>query len=77
MIFQFIPEYTLLVRSTLARHVHSTWLSRALRRGSSLPRIPTRLVSRGGFDREMSTRQGREWATDWWEQTLSRDDLDG
>ena len=75
MIFQFIPGYNLVIRSAIARHMHSHWLSKALKRGARLPRIPTRLVSRGGFEREMSTRQGRDWAADWWEQTLSRDDL--
>lgn len=46
-----------------------------MKRGAGLPRIPTRLVSRGGFEREMSTTQGREWAARWWDETLSRDDL--
>lgn len=77
MIFQFIQGCDLVVRSAIARHIHSRWLSKALTRGSKLPRIPTRLVSRGGFDSEMSTKQGREWAADWWKQTLTRDDLGG
>ena len=39
-------------------------------RGRSLPRIPVRKVSEGGFARLMSTPAGRYRAERWWERTL-------
>ncbi|MGE3107998.1 MAG: hypothetical protein AB7G11_10905 [Phycisphaerales bacterium] len=76
MIFSFFPGFDGVVRAAIARNVHSVWLSRALRAGSRLPRIPTRLVRDGGFDREMATADGRAWADEWWRKTLESDELD-
>lgn len=54
-----------------ARRLHSLWLSRALRRGSRpVPRIPTKLVSEGGFAATMATEEGRRWAEQWWDDAL-------
>lgn len=54
------------------RRYHSAWLTRAIRRGGgkSLPRIPVRLVSDGGYTPLMATVEGREWADAWWDEAL-------
>lgn len=58
-------------RGALMRRLHSLWLTRAMKHGSrSVPRIPTRLVSEGGFAPIMATREGREWAESFWNDTL-------
>jgi hypothetical protein len=59
------------IAERMRRH-HSAWLTRAIRRGGgkSLPRIPVRLVSEGGFDPLMNTFEGREWAEAWWNEAL-------
>ncbi len=62
------------IRAALARRVHSLWLTRALRVGAKLPRIPTRLVREGGFSPLVSTPEGREWADLWWEEALQTQD---
>ncbi len=62
-------------RALLARRMHSRWLTQAIRAGSKVPRIPVRRVDEGGFDREMATPEGREWASAWWDEALSRPDL--
>jgi len=77
MIFQFFEGYEHIVRGAIARNIHSRWLTKAMRSGSRTPRIPTRMVSRGGFDAEMSNQRGRKWAEEWWNDVLSRPDLDG
>lgn len=51
---------------------HARWLSWALRHRRRLPRIPVRKVSEGGFARLMATRRGREFAADWWDETLEQ-----
>jgi hypothetical protein len=60
-----------------ARALHSRWLTRAIRHGGGkgLPRIPTRLVSEGGYDPVMATVEGREWAEEWWSTTLNNEQL--
>lgn len=55
-----------------ARRVHSVWLSRALQRGRVLPRIPTKPVSDGGFAAIMTTREGSQWAQEWWDEALEQ-----
>lgn len=58
------------------RRFHSAWLTRAIRRGGgrTLPRIPVRLVSEGGFHPLMATFEGREWAEAWWDEALAAQD---
>jgi len=62
------------VRAEFARRMHSLWLTRALRAGSNVPRIPTRLVRDGGFSAIAATAEGREWADRWWEEALEAAD---
>ena len=63
-------------RGAAARQRHASWLSRALRTPELFPRIPTRLVSRGGYDPVTSRPGGREWADAWWAEALAAADLD-
>jgi hypothetical protein len=69
------------------RRAHSMWLTRAFRgigrngrkaKRPPLPRIPTAPLTDagGGFGPMMATPEGREWAREWWESTLDRDDLE-
>ena len=53
---------------------HSAWLTRMLSRPRtrSVPRIPVRRVSEGGFGSLMSSPAGRHRAERWWERTLHR-----
>ena len=68
------PLKSLLFRQRLldagarARGEHSRWLTQALctRIGVPAPRIPTRKVEDGGFDRLMSDPRGRRVAQQWW-----------
>jgi hypothetical protein len=62
------------VRAEFARRMHSLWLTRALRAGVTMPRIPTRLVRDGGFSSVTNTAEGREWADRWWEEALEATD---
>jgi hypothetical protein len=62
------------VRGEFARRLHSLWLTKALRVGVSMPRIPTRLVREGGFDTVVNTPAGREWADRWWNEALQTPD---
>jgi hypothetical protein len=62
------------IRAEFARRVHSVWLTRALRVGAKVPRIPTRLVRDGGFSTLCSTQEGRKWADQWWEEALQTPD---
>lgn len=55
-----------------AREYHSAWLTWALSSGKRLPRIPTRRVSQGGFERMMSRPEGRARAERWWAGALER-----
>ncbi len=41
------------------RQEHSRWLSHAMLSGKRYPRIPTRLVSRGGFSEMLNQPGGR------------------
>lgn len=61
-------------RGAWMRRLHSSWLTRAMRRGSRVPRIPTRRVSEGGFDAVLSTPEGREWAEEFWSAALGECD---
>lgn len=63
-------------RGWIARRTHSRWLSRAIRAGARVPRIPTRRVDEGGFDADMATAEGRAWAREWWEHALASPDPD-
>lgn len=76
MIFSFFPGFEQLIRGAVARNLHSVWLTKALRSGRPMPRIPTRLVRDGGFDRELATPDGRRWAEEWWYKTLEETELD-
>jgi hypothetical protein len=58
-----------------ARREHEVWLSRAIRSGRALPRIPARRVDLGGMEPVLGSPRGREWARRWWERVLSRADL--
>lgn len=62
------------IRAEFARRMHSTWLTKALKAGVRMPRIPTRLVRDGGFSSLVSTPEGREWADRWWEEALQTPD---
>lgn len=61
-----------------ARRMHSAWLTRAIRHGGGqgLPRIPVRRVSEGGYGPLMATVKGREWAEQWWGDTLGQPELE-
>ncbi len=78
MLRAFFGDGFFLSAAAKARLLHSRWLTRALQHGGGLhvPRIPTRKLSEGGFGPIMATREGQEWAEDWWQQTLDGDDLD-
>ncbi len=56
-----------------ARKAHSEWLTKALRSGSKVPRIPLRRVSDGGWDSMMATEEGRCWATEFWQSAIGHD----
>lgn len=59
-----------------ARDEHSRWLTLALlgrSAGLNQPRIPTRKVDDGGFDRLMQDPRGRRAATRWWSNTFQDD----
>ena len=64
------------LRALIARRRHSRWLTRAMRVGVRVPRIPTRRVDEGGFDALMTTHEGREWASHWWSEALQSPDPD-
>ncbi len=59
-----------------ARREHSNFLTQALctRLGAGAPRIPTRRVDRGGFDRLMADSRGRQAADRWWAGTFVDED---
>jgi hypothetical protein len=59
-----------------ARREHSAFLTQALRNriGVRHPRIPTRRVDRGGFDRLMADPRGRDAADRWWSSAFIDDD---
>ena len=61
-------------RALFARRQHSRWLTRAIRAGAKVPRIPIRRVDEGGFDPLMASAEGREWARVWWEEALDSPD---
>ncbi|MCC6285627.1 MAG: hypothetical protein IT439_10080 [Phycisphaerales bacterium] len=52
------------------RAQHSAWLTRAASRPLDYPRIPTRAVHLGGFDRLLETPEGRVVVEWWWRHTL-------
>ena len=56
------------------RAEHSRFLTFALRWPSRYPRIPTKRVSDGGFERLLARRSGREWADRWWTTAMDRVD---
>lgn len=65
-------------RAEMARRLTSAWLTRAVRTGVRLPRIPTRKVAEdwsGGYSSIVATREGREWADRWWAQALAESEL--
>lgn len=53
---------------------HSRWLTHAMLSGNQYPRIPTRLVARGGFDTMMTRPRGPARAEQWWDGALERVD---
>lgn len=60
-----------------ARRHHERWLTGALTgRIGPHPRIPTRRVSEGGFDRQMADESGRARAERWWDLALMRVESD-
>lgn len=62
----------LAARAEAMRRLHSEWLTEALRARSDVAhaRIPTRLVSEGGFTALMSTPEGREMVGAFWRREL-------
>ena len=56
------------------RAEHSAWLTRAVSRPLDYPRIPTRAVHLGGFDRLLESPEGRVVVDGWWQQTLEEVD---
>lgn len=58
-----------------ARRQHSQFLTRALLgyTRTPLPRIPTRRVDKGGFDKVMRDRRGRRAAEHWWTVAFKND----
>lgn len=78
MLWNFGGRGRLQTRAEIARREHERWLNRAIRTGTPYPRIPVRLVRRGGFSGLMSSPGGSERAERWWKSALSRvDDLGG
>lgn len=76
MFRNFFGEDWYMARASLMRRVHSSWLSRAMRRGSRVPRIPTRPVSEGGFTPVLDTPEGKQWAEEFWSVALGETDAD-
>jgi hypothetical protein len=72
MFWRFLKQSGSLSPGEVARRVHSLWLTRAFESGRVYPRIPTRRVEDGGFDRMMATEHGRARAERWWELALAR-----
>ena len=76
MVFHgFHPIRNVLVRIGIRERMilqHARWLTWAMRHEPSLPRIPVRKVSEGGFARLMSTPAGRYTAERWWDRALER-----
>lgn len=61
-----------------ARREHSAWLTAALREGGARwPRIPTRLVSEGGFARVLARRDGAARCERWWGAAIGRTEAMG
>ena len=54
------------------RAEHERFLSAALAPHRRYPRIPTKRVDQGGFDRLMSRQSGRKLADRWWETAFDR-----
>jgi len=54
------------------RAEHSRFLSAALTRPEAYPRIPSKRVSEGGYDRLMASDSGREHTRRWWSIALER-----
>ena len=78
MQWRFRSRDRLLTRGEIARREHERWLNRAIALGVPYPRIPTRLVCRGGFSGLRSRPGGLERAAQWWYVALARvDDLGG
>lgn len=48
------------------RREHSAWLTHAVQTSTPYPRIPTRRVDSGGYDRMMRLEHGPERAAKWW-----------
>ncbi|MCW5775464.1 MAG: hypothetical protein KIS87_03325 [Phycisphaeraceae bacterium] len=78
MLWSFGGRGRLLTRAEIARREHERWLNRAIASGTPYPRIPTRLVRRGGFSGLMARPGGPERAARWWDAALARvDELGG
>ncbi|MCL4740629.1 MAG: hypothetical protein KJZ54_00335 [Phycisphaerales bacterium] len=78
MLWRFGGRDRLLTRAEIARREHERWLNRAIVSGTPYPRIPTRLVRRGGFSGLMARPGGPERAARWWDAALARvDELGG
>ncbi len=56
------------------RDQHSAWLTAAIMTGRVYPRIPTKGVARGGYDRLRARPGGPERAETWWRGALERVD---
>jgi len=68
----FNRDWRVLSAGERARMLHGRWLSRALAQPRRVwPMIPLRRVSDGGFQRLMSSSEGRAWAEAWWDSTLA------
>ena len=73
-VFRWFGEQARLDAGRRMIREHSAWLTHMLgrRTTTSIPRIPVRKVSEGGFSGLMSTPGGRFRAERWWERTLRR-----
>ncbi|TVQ60860.1 MAG: hypothetical protein EA378_10575 [Phycisphaerales bacterium] len=56
------------------RDEHSAWLTAAMMSGRPYPRIPTKGVSRGGYDPLRARPGGADRAAAWWRGALDRVD---
>mgnify|MGYP001172755734 CR=1 FL=1 len=71
--FSFNRPGSLAERGEIARRHTSVWLTWAMaQRDGSLPRIPVRPVSRGGWKFLRSNPLGRWVAWHWWERAFER-----
>jgi len=72
MLWRFLEPDDLSSKAAAFRRTHERWLTRALRSGMPLPRIPLRRVDEGGFEELLARPRGREVAARWWRMAFAR-----